>query len=661
MSAYTYPGVYIQELPSGVHTITGVATSIAAFVGWANQGPTDEATLVLSWQDFATQFGGLDSRSYLGYAVNQFFANGGQQAYIVRLTDGAQAASLDITGLVFDSSAAPSTVTIIPSAVSAWAPTTAYSLGDLVTDTALNVQRSTNSGYSAPSAPAWATTVGATTNDNDAFNTWTGGASPSVGDLILDSNGNVQRCTTQGTSAAAAPIWATTLGATTHETSPSTVVWTLVGLGVVTWELVATSVGTGGLKLSAANSGLWGDNYSVQIQPRTDDYTRFSLSVIYTNPTTQAQSTVESFANLSLSPTDAQSRYVVNIVNEASNFLNASMVAPALTISQLPSLPAAPLAATPAVAALQSGNDGTILQPTTTAGTPGAFETALLPSSGTGGVNLLSTVPIFNILCVPGEIDPQTIQELQGFCVGERAFLIVDSDPAATFSSLQNGPNSLITGVNSINSALYFPWVNSFDPQLNATRAFPPGGFVAGLYAATDSARHVWKAPAGIDASLTGESGLAITLTDLQNGVLNVQAINCLRNFRVYGDVVWGSRTLRGNDEVGSEWKYVPIRRFALYLESSLYDGTQWVVFEPNDETLWGQVRLNVGAFMQGLFLQGAFAGTTPQQAYFVKCDVENNPPASVAQGIINILVGYAPLYPAEFVVIQIQQISQTS
>jgi uncharacterized protein len=100
----------------------------------------------------------------------------------------------------------------------------------------------------------------------------------------------------------------------------------------------------------------------------------------------------------------------------------------------------------------------------------------------------------------------------------------------------------------------------------------------------------------------------------------------------------------------------VPIRRFALYLESSLYDGTQWVVFEPNDETLWGQVRLNVGAFMQGLFLQGAFAGTTPQQAYFVKCDGENNPPASVAQGIVNILVGYAPLYPAEFVVIQIQQ-----
>jgi phage tail sheath protein FI len=152
--------------------------------------------------------------------------------------------------------------------------------------------------------------------------------------------------------------------------------------------------------------------------------------------------------------------------------------------------------------------------------------------------------------------------------------------------------------------------------------------------------------------------GLTTILTDLQNGTLNTQAINCLRSFPVYGDVVWGARTLRGNDQVGSEWKYVPIRRLALFLESSLYDGTQWVVFEPNDERLWSQIRMNVGAFMQGLFLQGAFQGTTPQQAYFVKCDAENNPQSSIDLGIVNILVGFAPLYPAEFVVIQIQQMA---
>jgi phage tail sheath protein FI len=184
---------------------------------------------------------------------------------------------------------------------------------------------------------------------------------------------------------------------------------------------------------------------------------------------------------------------------------------------------------------------------------------------------------------------------------------------------------------------------------------------VAGIYASTDASRGVWKAPAGINASLSGVLGLQYTLTDAQNGSLNPKAVNCLRQFKVYGDVVWGARTLAGNDQAGSQWKYVPIRRLALFLESSLYDGTQWVVFEPNDETLWGQVRMNVGTFMQGLFLQGAFAGTTPQQAYFVKCDAENNPPASVALGVVNILVGFAPLYPAEFVVIQIQQIVNQS
>ena len=142
---------------------------------------------------------------------------------------------------------------------------------------------------------------------------------------------------------------------------------------------------------------------------------------------------------------------------------------------------------------------------------------------------------------------------------------------------------------------------------------------------------------------------------------MNTQAINCLRQFKIYGDVVWGARTLQGSDQAGSEWKYIPIRRLALYIESSLYDGTQWVVFEPNDEKLWGQIRMNVGAFMQQLFLKGAFQGTSPQKAYFVKCDSENNPQSSIDLGIVNITVGFAPLFPAEFVVIQIVQIAGQS
>jgi hypothetical protein len=153
-------------------------------------------------------------------------------------------------------------------------------------------------------------------------------------------------------------------------------------------------------------------------------------------------------------------------------------------------------------------------------------------------------------------------------------------------------------------------------------------------------------------------SELEYTLTDAENGALNPLAINCLRTFPVFGTVSWGSRTLVGADAQASEWKYIPVRRLALFLEESLFRGTRWVVFEPNDEPLWAQIRLNIGAFMHNLFRQGAFQGTTPQQAYFVKCDSETTTPADVANGIVNIIVGFAPLRPAEFVIISIQQIA---
>ena len=149
-----------------------------------------------------------------------------------------------------------------------------------------------------------------------------------------------------------------------------------------------------------------------------------------------------------------------------------------------------------------------------------------------------------------------------------------------------------------------------------------------------------------------------VPLTDKENGVLNPQAVNCIRDFSVYGTIIWGARTLRGNDAVGSEWKYVPVRRTALFIEESLYRALKWVVFEPNDEPLWAQIRLNVGAFLQNLFRQGAFQGKTPQDAYFVKCDKESTTQNDINLGIVNIVVGFAPLKPAEFVVIQIQQIA---
>ena len=216
-----------------------------------------------------------------------------------------------------------------------------------------------------------------------------------------------------------------------------------------------------------------------------------------------------------------------------------------------------------------------------------------------------------------------------------------------------------LTGTAARNAALYFPRVKEADPLRDGrVDTFAPCGIVAGVMARTDATRGVWKAPAGLDAALNGVQGLQVNLTDDENGILNPLGINCLRFFPVSGRVVWGARTLRGADQLADEYKYVPVRRLALYIEESLYRGTQWVVFEPNDEPLWAQIRLNVGAFMNNLFRQGAFQGKTPQEAYFVKCDKETTTQNDINLGIVNIHVGFAPLKPAEFVIIRIQQLA---
>ncbi|MDF0668212.1 MAG: phage tail sheath subtilisin-like domain-containing protein [Nitrospira sp.] len=511
----TYPGVYIEEIPSGVRTITGVATSIAAFVGWAPKGPTDHAELVLSWPDFDRKFGGLNQNSLMSYAVYHFFSNGGQRAYIVRLvTAGSQ-----------------------------------------------------------------------TSTDNAA-----------TAEVILDTK----------------------------------------------------------LKVTASNPGDWANDYAIVTKQRSDDNTRFRLVV--TNIKADKKGIpVEVFENLSMNPQDA--RYVVNVLKDESALVTVALEGNASSPpadTPIPQPPDPNAGVVPDNAKLAKGANGKVLKPD-----EGDFETAMLPVGGTGGVYHLDRIDLFNLLCVPGETTGSQIQNLQEFCRKRRAFLIADCNQDDDFGDLDDGLNSALTGSNAINAAFYFPWILAPDAlQENRSRDFPPCGFVAGLYARTDANRGVWKAPAGTEASLTGVVGVKVPLTNDENGVLNPKAINCIRNFPVYGTIVWGARTLQGNDEIGSEWKYIPVRRTALFIEESLYRGTKWVVFEPNDEPLWAQIRLNIGAFMHNLFRQGAFQGSTPRDAYFVKCDKETTTQNDINLGIVNIVVGFAPLKPAEFVIIKLQQMA---
>ena len=236
--------------------------------------------------------------------------------------------------------------------------------------------------------------------------------------------------------------------------------------------------------------------------------------------------------------------------------------------------------------------------------------------------------------------------------------MVQNKDTAA--STARDGLAGLsLSGIEARNAALYFSRVFAKRPLRDGQiDTFVPCGIIAGLMARTDTARGVWKAPAGLDASLSGIQGLQVNLNDLENGMLNPLGINCLRAFPIDGRVVWGARTLRGADQFADEWKYIPVRRTALFIEESLYRGTQWVVFEPNDEPLWAQIRLNVGAFMHDLFRQGAFQGR--RRAMPISSSATRKPRRRTTSicGIVNIVVGFAPLKPAEFVIIKIQQMA---
>jgi uncharacterized protein len=491
---YTYPGVYVEEVPSGVRPIAGVSTSTTAFIDRFNRGPLNSPRRVEGFAEFERLYGGIDASSESSYAIDQYFAHGGGVALIVRVAAGT--------------------------------PTKA-------------------------------------TGSQDA------------------------------------------------------------------------------LTVRGKTEGTWARNL-VFIITHPDAAPLFTLAI---EERRGAQVLArEEYAGLAMDP--VHRRYAPSVVNPSSELVELVHTTPATTTRP----------STAVGTALTGGDNGS--DPT-----KAEFKT--------GWESLDQLAPeIFNLLCLPGaarllnEADHKSVvTDATAYVRDRRAFLLIDSPPTTGSVSTQLAALSTWQAnalVNSPNSALYFPRMAVPDPlSAGQMRTIGSSGAVAGVYARTDTQRGVWKAPAGSDAVLGGT--LAAQLTDGQNGQLNVRGVNVLRSFPIYGNLVWGSRTTVGADALASEWKYVPVRRTALYIEESLYQGLKWVVFEPNDFPLWSSIELNVGSFMDGLFRQGAFAGETPAQAYLVKCDRDTTTQADVDRGIVNILVGFAPLKPAEFVVLKIQQLAGQS
>ena len=401
------------------------------------------------------------------------------------------------------------------------------------------------------------------------------------------------------------------------------------------------------LTLETANAGAWGNYLRATVDYDTSDPdNQFNLTIEEIDDPDSTDPEVvssEVFRNLSVDSDD--SNYVEKVLEEESTLVRVQGDVPADRPDEAEN------------ESFTGGDDGSDLADSDYQGS----------ESDKTGIYALEDADLFNLLCIP----PRTREDDIGtavltdtalpYCKDRRAILIVD--PPSGWTSVAE-PQDSSTGVDGLglrdeNAAIYFPRVRMADPlRENRLEEFVPCGVVAGVIARTDAQRGIWKSAAGIEATLSGVRELSYRLTDGENGQLNPLGINCLRTLPVYGNVAWGARTLEGADRLASEWKYLSVRRVALYIEESLYRGMQWAVFEPNDAPLWAQIRLNVGSFMHNLFRQGAFQGKSPKEAYFVKCDSETTTQNDIDLGKVNVLVGFAPLKAAEFVIIQIQQIA---
>jgi len=654
----TYPGVYIQEIPSGVRTITGVSTAVTAFAGLAPSGPVNFAKHILSLRDYERTFGGLDAGSEMSYAVSQFFLNGGNEAWVVRLAKNPAQASLDlkdsdgngalkvtaiyegldgnnIQALVDDSSTVPSLGANRFNLTFIYAPVSNPANGIIETFQNLSM------------------------NPNDPSGRFVKDMINDISQLVTVSvDKPTAPATTTKPPAVLKPVRGTLTSNLPQDTDPKTIVLddnhNSFNIGFDGNPASLVKIDTRNPALPPANSDL--------ATVLKDVAGRIQAAVRATKPG------LESWRAFTCTVKDNKQLVLTSGTVSANSAVDVQ-AATSKDIAQELHLIGDGVTKSPSVGMNLKDGSGDSFDLNT--GFSEFFPDTSDPQKAHDGIHALDTVDLFNLLCLPGVTDPGILSEAIAYCQSRRAFLIIDppvhpgsgGNPPTGFTpddmvKYITGPN-LTKGAFGEYAAIYYPNIKIPDPLKNGKlRLLGPGGTIAGLYARTDNTRGVWKAPAGTEAVLVGVLGLDTVLTDDENGILNPHAVNCLRVFPVYGIVSWGSRTVSGDDQIASEYKYVPVRRLANYIEESLFRGTKWVVFEPNDEPLWAQIRLNIGAFMHDLFRKGAFQGKTPREAYFVKCDADTTTQNDIDHGIVNIIVGFAPLKPAEFVIISIQQIA---
>jgi uncharacterized protein len=795
----TYPGVYVQEVPSGVRTIVGVSTSVTMFVGRTKSGPMDRAIRLNNYTEFVRTFGDDPAISDMARYAKLFFLNGGTDCYVMRIAKGAQSASVTLKneagvgklvltakGRGTDSNliraavtyAGPSPETTFNIELFRWqtdssgqrtkvereewlnlsmdplsptyAPTFLTQKSKLV-DATVPAAPTAGNGFSLSGRPivgdigtpaaflaAWKAVLGDTQGTANHFQISVDGGryvDVSLEDIDVSAAGNV--ATLEGAIAQA--IFDALDAASIPAANPPVTVKFEAGPfapgGGATSRLRFTSLTPGKdvriasanvpgtdvaakLMLGSANGGLEVGAYAAE-RPAPNgvvfkgadvmalnDFAALLQADIDTITLDEWDAATKMFvaADITVKLETTLGQPTARMWNDASGLTGYDGVREKLALmrdaintyraqnaskffwkaevwgTRLAILPTAgedtvlPAPATSTRNLFAGTTRFTVNVRYASLGASGVVGFQVPGTLGADGsapdaaayddayVRIDDQVDLFNLMVLPPDNGSTAtpVEDLWAnasvFCQQRRAFLIMDPPTAWTSSQeATNGADALRVGTVKDHSAVYFPRLLVAENGLN--HPVGPAGAMAGLYSRIDASRGVWKAPAGTEADLRGVRGVELPMSDASNGQINPVGVNAIRLFPD-GVVSWGARTNAGADTMASDYKYVPIRRLALFIEESLYRGLKWTVFEPNDVPLWAQIRLNVGAFMQDLFRKGAFQGTKPSDAYFVKCDAETTTQNDRNLGIVNIWVGFAPLKPAEFVVLYLQQMA---
>ncbi|MGI5526065.1 phage tail sheath family protein [Streptomyces syringium] len=606
----TYPGVYIEELPSSVRTITAVSTSVAAFLGHTRRGPVDRPVTITSFADYERRFGGLASDSAVSYAVQQFFLNGGSVAVVVRVGAAGTGKSAGVTLTSSETEAAADALGLTAKEPGVWGSGLRVAID-----------------YDTPK-PKETFNLHVFDSAGGSRESFTGismdPAHPRYVKALVDSASSLVQVTL---ARGGRPDPVGTVSKPFGERLPDLTAAIDVKIGAVkhTFKIYDPQAD--------------GDSPPKSV-PQLALLLERKLRALPDAPGKRA------FAGTRVTAFGRRLQVVAGSLDKDDVVHFSGDAAGPLGLEDF---------ARPPAFVLDGGQDASPPGPTDLIGS----------EAGKTGINALREVQDVNLLILPEVAGYTNVDDAAtvlsaavALCQEKRMFLVADAPAAWRSIDAARAGLPMFESVPGTHAALYFPHLEMVDLVTGRLRAFPPSGAVAGVMARTDSERGVWKAPAGTEARLAGVRALTVPMTDRENGLLNPVALNCLRSFPVVGPVIWGARTLAGADVLASQWKYVPVRRLALMLEESLYRGTKWVVFEPNDERLWSQIRLNIGAFLHTLFQQGAFQGTAAREAYFVKCDKDTTTQDDINRGVVNVVVGFAPLKPAEFVIVKIEQMA---